>query len=167
MCLLTFSLPINSIASPIPGPTIERVAAILIGINNFLIFSKFDEVSPSSRAKVMRMIPSIYGNRDGLAITVTKELLQKRPEEIKLMFIISDGLPYDHGYSGEPARKDIKQIVRDAEKNGIETFAAAIGDDKDAIEAIYGDSFLDITNLSKLPKILVSLIKKRIQKSIR
>ena len=40
-------------------------------------------------------------------------------------------------------------------------------DDKDAIEAIYGDSFLDITNLSKLPKILVSLIKKRIQKSIR
>ncbi len=131
------------------------------------IFSKFDEVSPSSRAKVMRMIPSIYGNRDGLAITVTKELLQKRPEEIKLMFIISDGLPYDHGYSGEPARKDIKQIVRDAEKNGIETFAAAIGDDKDAIEAIYGDSFLDITNLSKLPKILVSLIKKRIQKSIR
>lgn len=115
----------------------------------------------------MRMIPSIYGNRDGLAITVTKELLQKRPEEIKLMFIISDGLPYDHGYSGEPARKDIKQIVRDAEKNGIETFAAAIGDDKDAIEAIYGDSFLDITNLSKLPKILVSLIKKRIQKSIR
>lgn len=32
----TLSLPINSIASPIPGPTIEPVAAILIGIKSFL-----------------------------------------------------------------------------------------------------------------------------------
>jgi len=41
--------------------------------------------------------------------------------------------------------------------------AAAIGTDKENIERIYGDAFLDITDLQKLPFLLV----KRIEKEIR
>lgn len=134
---------------------------------SYQIFSKFDETSSANRAKIVNMVPDVYGNRDGLAIAVTQNLLNQRPEEIKLMFIISDGLPYAMGYSGKPACEDIRRIVKGAQKDGIEVFAAAIGDDKEAIENIYGNSFLDITDLSKLPKTLVTLIKKRIQKNIR
>ena len=38
--------------------------------------------------------------------------------------------------------------------------AAAIGDDKANIERIYGDSFLDITDLNQLPVKLTSVIKR-------
>ena len=40
---------------------------------------------------------------------------------------------------------------------------AAIGADKDNIERIYGDSFLDITDLNKLPVKLAGIIKRYIR----
>ena len=49
---------------------------------------------------------------------------------------------------------------------GIEVFAAAIGNDKEHIQAIYGDGFLDITDLSKFPKMLTGMVKKRILRNI-
>ena len=39
---------------------------------------------------------------------------------------------------------------------------AAIGDDKENIQAIYQDEFLDISDLSKLPKIMTNIVKKRV-----
>ena len=41
--------------------------------------------------------------------------------------------------------------------------AAAIGDDKENIERIYGDSFLDITDLNLLPSKLTSVVKKHLR----
>ena len=41
--------------------------------------------------------------------------------------------------------------------------AAAIGSDKENIERIYGDSFLDITDLTKLPVKLAGIIKRYIR----
>lgn len=41
--------------------------------------------------------------------------------------------------------------------------AAAIGDDKQNIERIYGDSFLDITDLNQLPMKLTNVIKRFIR----
>ena len=38
--------------------------------------------------------------------------------------------------------------------------AAAIGDDKENIERIYGDSFLDITDLNQLPVKLTQVVKR-------
>ena len=41
--------------------------------------------------------------------------------------------------------------------------AAAIGDDKENIERIYGDSFLDITDLKQLPSKLTAVVKKHLR----
>ena len=41
--------------------------------------------------------------------------------------------------------------------------AAAIGDDKPNIQRIYGDSFLDITDLEQLPGKLTAVVKKHIK----
>ena len=38
--------------------------------------------------------------------------------------------------------------------------AAAIGDDKENMERIYGDSFLDITDLNQLPVKLTQVVKR-------
>ena len=46
---------------------------------------------------------------------------------------------------------------------GLDTLAAAIGEDKDCIQRIYGDSFLDITDLNQLPTKLTSVVKRHIR----
>lgn len=101
-------------------------------------------------------------NRDGMAIQIAAELLSKRPEEIKLLIIISDGQPCDFDYGGDAAKEDIQKIIKFYHKKGVDTFAAAIGDDKERIKSVYKEGYLDISDISSLPKALVKLVKKRI-----
>ena len=46
---------------------------------------------------------------------------------------------------------------------GILFVAAAIGDDKANIERIYGDAFMDITDLNKLPVALTNVVKRHMR----
>lgn len=48
-------------------------------------------------------------------------------------------------------------------KSAILFVAAAIGNDKQNIERIYGDSFLDITDLNQLPTKLTGVVKRHIR----
>ena len=108
-------------------------------------------------------ISSRERNRDGLALRIICERMAKRQEEIKLLFVISDGQPNHVNYYGYTAEEDMKNICKEFRKKGIKIFAAAIGEDKEKLHSIYGDYFLDITNLEKLPKMMVNLVKKHIQ----
>ena len=54
-------------------------------------------------------------------------------------------------------------LEQEYQKKGILFIAAAIGDDKNNIERIYGNSFLDITDLAQIPIKLTSVIKKHLQ----
>ena len=135
------------------------------GCAEYYVFSRFDAIGKQDAFRLAKL--STGGcNRDGAAIAASVGLLAKRPEEVKLMFVISDGQPNDGNYSGSSARADIQNIVKSARRNGIEVFAAAIGNDKEHIQAIYGDGFLDITDLSKFPKMLTGMVKKRILRNI-
>lgn len=102
-------------------------------------------------------------NRDGAALEIVAGILDKRPEKTKLLIIISDGKPNDTAYGGDSAAKDIARIVAKSRRRGIEIIAAAIGDDKPYLKKIYGDGFLDITDLSTFPKAMVKLVKKRLK----
>ena len=82
------------------------------------------------------------------------------------MFVISDGQPNDGNYSGSSARADIQEYREIRTTERYRGFAAAIGNDKEHIQAIYGDGFLDITDLSKFPKMLTGMVKKRILRNI-
>ncbi|MFR0985265.1 MAG: hypothetical protein ACLSFZ_00665 [Frisingicoccus sp.] len=64
----------------------------------------------------------------------------KASEKQKLLILSSDGLPNASGYSGEVAEKDLK-IKQELETEGILFLAAAIGENKDQIHKIYGNSF--------------------------
>lgn len=103
-------------------------------------------------------------NRDGFALRYVEKQIETRPEENKLVILISDGLPngndYGQGhYSGNLAYSDLAAIKLDMKKKGIGLVTAAIDSSKDIIQRIYGkDSFLDITDLNRLPITLTKII---------
>ena len=127
----------------------------------FKIYTDFEMYSDKDKYRLAKMRTSGC-NRDGMALNVAAGLLNERPEEIKLLIIISDGLPNHYGYRGEEAKKDIQEIMRKCKHKNIEVLAAAIGDDKDQVKEIYGDHFIDISDLSLLPKMLTKMVKKRV-----
>lgn len=100
-------------------------------------------------------------NRDGAALRYVAERLMQRPEEAKLLILVSDGQPNgDYGYSGAMAEADLRGIQKEYTKKGVCFCAAAIGDDKEIIESIYGNAFLDISDLNQLPQKLVKVLSK-------
>ena len=89
-------------------------------------------------------------NRDGAAIRFVAERLKTRPEELKMLFLVSDGQPSGLYYSGDLAKEDLKTLKSNLKRQGILLFAAAIGADRKVIEEIYQDGFLNISDISKL-----------------
>lgn len=103
-------------------------------------------------------------NRDGAAIAFVGEKLAKRSEKIKLFFLISDGFPNATCYNGKQAEEDLLKIKEKLEKKRITMLTAAIGEDKEAIQRIYQEGFLDISDLEQLPYLLPKQILKYIRR---
>jgi nitric oxide reductase activation protein len=108
-------------------------------------------------------ISSRGSNRDGAALRYVAEQLSKRKEDIRMLILVSDGQPSDSGYYGTAAEEDLRGIKREYTRKGILFIAAAVGEDKANIERIYGDSFMDITDLNKLPIKLTNVVKQHIR----
>lgn len=127
------------------------------------VYTDFDSNDENDCYRLMD-ISARGGNRDGAALRFVAERLMKQPESSRLLMLISDGQPAGNGgYIGTAAEEDLRGIHKEYTRKGIMFVAAAIGTDKENIERIYGDAFLDITDLQKLPFLLV----KRIEKEIR
>lgn len=120
-------------------------------------YTEFDNVDKDDRYRIMD-ISARSNNRDGAALRFVAEHLEKRPEKIKILIVISDGQPAASNYGGTEAEADLRGIAREYRKKGIMMFAAAIGDDKPDIERIYKEGFLDITDINKLPMLLTKLL---------
>ncbi len=120
-------------------------------------YADYGSVDGNDRYRLMD-ISARSSNRDGAALIFAAEQLLKRPEEKKLLILISDGQPAAYGYMGEAACEDLRGIKKYYRKRNVELIAAAVGDDKDVIEEIYGDGFLDISDLARLPERLVNVV---------
>ena len=125
-------------------------------------YAEFDSIDNKDQYRLMDM-SARCGNRDGAALRYVAERLMTRPEAIKLLIIISDGQPAGDGYYGTEAEADLRGIKKEYSAKGIQLFAAAIGSDKPNIQRIYGNGFLDITNLEKLPMNLGKLIIQQVK----
>jgi len=124
--------------------------------------AEFETADRKDKYRLMD-ISSRSGNRDGAALRFVAERLMKRHEPIKLFILISDGQPADLNYSGTAAEADLRGIKKEYQRKGINLFAAAIGSDKENLERIYGDGFLDITDLNKLPVNMCALLSRYIK----
>ena len=125
-------------------------------------YAEFDSVDKKDRYRLMDLSARDC-NRDGAALRFVAEKLSKQASEVKLLIIICDGQPNDNGYSGSEAEADLRGIKLEYSRKGVQVFAAAIGDDRDRIERIYGNGFLDITDLNQLPILLTGLIARNIK----
>lgn len=125
-------------------------------------YAEFDSIDWDDKYRMMD-ISARDSNRDGAALRFVAEQLSKRPEAVKILILVSDGQPADKGYYGAAAEEDLRGIKREYQRKGILFVAAAIGDDKPSIERIYGDSFLDITDLNQLPVKLTAVVKRHIR----
>ena len=125
-------------------------------------YAEFDSIDHDDKYRLMDI--SARGcNRDGAPLRFVAEQLSKRPEEVRILMLVSDGQPSAPGYGGTAAEEDLRGIKQEYKRKGILFVAAAIGDDKQNIERIYGDSFLDITDLNELPVKLTAIIKRFIR----
>ena len=122
-------------------------------------YAEFDSIDQNDKYRMMD-IAARGSNRDGAALRFVAEQLSKRTEEVRILMLVSDGQPADVGYSGTAAEEDLRGIKQEYKRKGILFIAAAIGDDKPNIERIFGDSFLDITDLNQLPVKLTAVIKR-------
>ena len=125
-------------------------------------YAEFESFDHDDKYRMMD-ISARSSNRDGAALRFVAEQLSKRPETVKLLILVSDGQPADSGYGGSAAEEDLRGIKQEYQRKGILFVAAAIGSDKENIERIYGDSFLDITDLNQLPTKLTSVVKRHIR----
>ena len=122
-------------------------------------YREFDAIDREDKYRLVD-ISARGSNRDGAALRFVAERLSHRPEELKLLILVSDGQPADTGYYGTAAEEDLRGIQQEYRRKGVLFIAAAIGDDKEDIERIYGDSFLDITDLNQLPVKLTQVVKR-------
>jgi len=120
-------------------------------------YSDFDTYDKNNRYRLMDMSARDC-NRDGAALRFVAEKLSKQTSEVKILMIICDGQPNDDGYSVSAAEADLRGIKLEYARKGVKIYAAAIGEDRPRIERIYGDGYLDITNLQELPVMLTNLI---------
>jgi nitric oxide reductase activation protein len=125
-------------------------------------YAEFEAIDRDDCYRLMD-ISARGSNRDGAALRFVAEQLSKRHEDIKILILVSDGQPADSGYGGTAAEEDLRGVKQEYTRKGILFIAAAIGNDKENIERIYGDSFLDITDLSKLPVSLTNVVKRHIR----
>ncbi len=129
---------------------------------NLFSYAEFDGYDNDDKYRLMD-IGARGSNRDGAALRFVAEQLSKRTEPVKILILVSDGQPADGGYYGTAAEEDLRGIKHEYQRKGILFVAAAIGDDKENIERIYGDSFMDITDLNQLPIKLTSVVKRHIR----
>jgi hypothetical protein len=122
------------------------------------VFKDFTDIDGQDKYRLMQ-IDAGGCNRDGAALQFCGEHLLKRPEEKKLLILISDGQPSATGYSGEEAERDLASIKRNLKNKGVELFVAAIGEDKETLKRIYKDNFLNISDLNKMAKVMVRLVE--------
>ena len=125
-------------------------------------YAEFDGFDNDDKYRLMD-ISARGSNRDGAALRFVAERLSKRPEAVKLLILVSDGQPAADGYYGTAAEEDLRGIKQEYQRKGILFIAAAIGNDKQNIERIYGDSFLDISDLNQLPTKLTNVVKRHVR----
>lgn len=125
-------------------------------------YAEFDDVDKKDAYRLMG-VHARSNNRDAVPLRFVAERLLRRPEDEKILILISDGQPAANSYYGTKPCEELANIKKEYERKHIGFVAAAIGDDKEQIEKIYGDAFLDITDLNTLPLKLTNVIKKHLR----
>jgi nitric oxide reductase NorD protein len=97
----------------------------------FFVIKDFDEHLDMPIKRRLDKITPIRSTRMGPAIRHATYKLQMTDAKIKILFLLSDGRPQDHGYGRDRTEKDYaihdtKQALNEAKREGITPFALTV-----------------------------------------
>ena len=114
-------------------------------------------------------------NRDGLAIRAAAASLRERPEENKVLIVLSDGRPNDiivnrpnsknpAPYAGDYAVRDTASEVRKVRAEGISVLGVFAGEEQDlqAERRIFGRDFAYIRNIMNFSSVVGLYLKRQL-----
>lgn len=124
---------------------------------------KFSENGESVRFRIGKKVYDTRAENNTRWVNLSVKAFGPVCEEVKILILVSDGQPAAPGYYGSAAEEDLRGIRQEYRRKGVLFIAAAIGEDKQNIERIYGDSFMDITDLNQLPVKLTAAVKRHMR----
>ena len=128
-------------------------------IRNFVDFDTNDNKDQYRLADICGM----SGNIDGAAITYVGEKLLKRPEEQKVMIVISDGQPCGGSFYSYSEDEDTAMAAQYYRKKGISVFGAVV-DEWELVSRLYGEQYsFDCREGKELERQLIRLVKRYVK----
>lgn len=161
--LITFGEASQSLGDPI------MVAGFNSNTRNdckFIEWKSFDEPWSKFVSSIDNIKPAGY-TRIGPSIRHATKLLTDRKEKHKLLLIFTDGRPTDFDrYEGNYGLGDVRQSVREADRDGVVCFALALDPSaKQFLPRLFGlGNFQILANLELLPEVLTKLYGKLAQR---
>lgn len=112
-----------------------------------------------------------YDNRDGLAIRIAGEMLRRRSEKQKFLFVFSDGEPSAYNYD-DNGIIDTHDAVVHLRKQGIYVINIFLSQEiieestKELVKNIYNEYCIFVEGVENLPQIISPLLKKLLLQSM-
>ena len=136
-------------------------------------FREYDDPKEADR-RLFQFVSSA-NNRDGLALRAAADGLLNRPEENKVLIVLSDGRPNDQVvnrpnvknpavYTGEYAVKDTAAEVRRLRSQGISVLGVFAGEEEDlmAERRIFGKDFAYIRDMNNFSLVVGQYLVKQL-----
>lgn len=140
-------------------------------------FRDFD--APRSENKKVLNFTTSSNNRDGLAIRAAGDALLQRPEDHKILIVLSDGRPNDvvvnrpgsrnpRPYSGEYAITDTAFEVRKLRGSGIYVLGVFSGQERDlaAEKRIFGKDFAYIRDIRNFSRVVSKYLQRLLEQDV-
>ena len=147
---------------------------------DYTILQRFREYdSPREENKRIAEFVTSSNNRDGLAIRAAGDSLLQRPEDGKILIVLSDGKPNDvivnrpnsrnpKPYYGDYAVKDTAFEVRKLRSSGVCVLGVFTGEEKDlaAEKKIFGKDFAYIRNIESFSRVVGRYLRKILEDDV-
>lgn len=147
---------------------------------DYTVMQRFrDYDAPRSENKRVLNFTTSSNNRDGLAIRAAGDSLLQRPEENKILIVLSDGRPNDvvvnrpgsrnpRPYFGEYAITDTAFEVRKLRGNGIYVLGVFSGQEKDlaAEKRIFGKDFAYIRDIRNFSRVVSKYLQRLLEQDV-
>ncbi|MDK1024536.1 MAG: VWA domain-containing protein [Gammaproteobacteria bacterium] len=133
---------------------------------SFHVIKEFDQILDDTVKKRIDSIKPLRSTRMGAAIRHTNSKLLDCPAKVKILMLISDGRPQDHGYGDnrgdhEYAIRDTKQALIESKQEGIVPFLITVDKEgHDYLKEICGDiGYEVVADIESLPHRLPTIYK--------
>lgn len=130
-----------------------EIPAIIYGYqgNSIKSYVEPETVTQQDILRLAAMTPT-GGTPTAPAFAYMLERMKERPEEVKLLFIVTDGRSDN--------KAPLPLLLREAKQAKIMVIAAGIGSCRESIKQEFPGNFLDISDMSQMPRNICNIIKR-------